>query len=745
MKKHKNRCRTKKQLFHGFMQKCYAKRHFAISAAIMSSVTLAWSKDESPAMLPEVVVTSQETKNQKNYKTEYLSSPKYSTPLRDVPQSVTVVPSAVIQEQSATSLREVLRNVPGISIQAGEGGTPAGDQMTIRGFSARTDMFIDGVRDFGGYSRDPFDFSQVEVSKGPASAYSGRGSTGGSINMVSKEAELESARSGTAGIGTDQYQRYTLDINEPIKMIPGAAVRVNAMYHMNEVANRDVTDNERWGVASSLAFGLQTPTRVFLDFFHLNQNNMPDYGIPWVPASTTGPLAGYSDQPAPVNWSNFYGLKGRDYEKINTDIVTVKVEHDFNDSLSIRNQTRYGQTKRDSIITPPRFISIDTSTEIRRTDWKSRDQISTILDNQTDVTLKFNTASLEHTFVPGVELTHETDRNYTRVKTGADSIDTSLYTPNSDDPYLENIQRSGARLQSSVDAVGIYAFDTIKLNEHWELNGGLRFDQFNVDYVAINTDGTIGSDLGRIDRTISWRTGVVYKPVEEGSIYAAYGTSFNPSAEGLATTTITGTSTATSNINVDPEKTETYEIGTKWDLFKKKLALAMAIFRTTKTNARTEDPSNPSDIVVLDGEQHVDGLEIGINGKITEKWGVFAGFTHLISNIEKSNNPVEVGNELSNTPQNTINLWSTYQLPFKFEIGAGAQYVDERYTNTTNTREIPAYWSANAMLAYKINQDLTLRLNINNLADTEFIESSSGGHFIPAAGRTATITTEFKF
>ncbi len=747
MKHHRNRSRSKKQLVEAVLRKWHVRKCAFGAAALIGTMSFSWAKDGSVAVLPEVVVTGSQDKDKKSYKTETLSSSKYTGPLRDVPQTVTVVPQAVMREQGAVSLREVLRNVPGISIQAGEGGTPAGDQMTIRGFSARTDMFIDGVRDFGGYSRDPFNFAQVEVSKGPASAYSGRGSTGGSINMVTKEPELERSHEATAGIGTGQYQRYTLDLNEPIKAIPGAAVRMNAMYHTNEVANRDITENERWGVAPSIIFGLGTPTRLKLDYFHMEQNNVPDYGIPWVPPSTTGPLAGHSDQPAPTSWSNFYGLKDRDYEKVTTDIVTTKVEHDFSDDLTVRNQTRYGQTLRDSIITPPRFASINTSTAVARTDWKSRDQVTAILDNQTDFTIKFKTAAIEHTLVPGVEVTHETDRNYTRTATGINSSNTSLHDPNPDDPYKENIKRNGARLQSTVDSVGVYAFDTLKFNEHWELNGGLRWDYFNVDYVSINTNGTYASNLGHIDRTVSWRTGLVHKPVEEGSIYAAYGTSFNPSVEGLATATtaLNTTPTSTSTLNLDPEKTETYEIGTKWDLFKKKLGLALALFHTVKTNARTEDPAIAGDIVVLQGEQQVDGLELGINGNITDDWNVFAGYTFLLSSIENSNNPLEVGNELSNTPRNTLNLWTTYALPLNLEVGAGAQYVGERYNNNANVRELPEYWVGNAMLAYKINKDMTLRLNVNNLADTEYIDSTSGGHFIPAPGRTATLTSEFKF
>lgn len=765
MNKHRHSSGKKHHLFQELMCKWQLERQarkfdikplpaLALGAAAMVGAASIGVAQDAPqekqeagtakdTTMPEVLVTG--VKDQKSYKTDYLSASKYTGPLRDTPQTVTVVSKDVIREQGAASLREVLRNVPGISIQAGEGGVPAGDQMTIRGFSARTDIFIDGVRDFGGYSRDPFNVAQVEVSKGPASAYNGRGSTGGSINMVSKKPELKRSYEGSAGIGTDQYQRYTIDINEPIKALPGTAVRVNALYHTNEIAGRDIVENNRWGVAPSVAFGIGSPTRVNFDYFHLEQDNVPDYGIPWVPASTTGPLKAYSDQPAPTSWSNWYGLKDRDYERTKTDILTAKLEHDISDELTLRNQTRYGVTSRDSIITAPRFSSINTNALITRTDWKSRDQVTSILNNQTDATIKFKTLELEHTLVPGIEISREIDSSFTRIRTGSNSSTTSLYDPNPDDPYLENIVRTGQKNQTVADTVGIYAFDTVKLNEQWELNGGLRYDYLNIDFVGTNSDGSYASHLGRIDRTLSWRAGIVHKPVEEGSIYAAYGTSFNPSAEGLATSALVTTATSTSNLNLDPEKTETYEIGTKWDLLKKKLGVALALFHTKKTNARTEDTANPSDIAVLEGEQIVNGMDLSLNGRITDKWNVFAGWTYLLGYVKDSKTNSEIGNELQNTPRNSLNLWTTYDLPRGFQVGAGAQYVGERYTSNANTREMPEYWVSSAMLSYKVNKNVTLRMNINNLGDAEYIDASSGGHFIPAPGRTATLTTEFKF
>jgi catecholate siderophore receptor len=694
------------------------------------------SATNAPAKLPDVVVQGEK---ESGYKPETLSSPKYTEPLRDVPQTITVVPKAVMEQQGATSLRDVLRNVSGISIQAGEGGVPAGDNMSVRGFSARTDLFVDGVRDFGGYSRDPFNLEQVEVTKGPTSSTTGRGSTGGSINLVSKEPFLDRFYGGSAGFGTDEYQRYTADLNQPIPGlgVPGLAFRLNAMLHQAGVPGRDAVENRRWGVAPSLAHGLGTPTRLTLSYSRLDQDNQPDYGIPWVPANTNPALAAYSNQPAPVDFSNYYGLTDRDYEKTTTDIVTAKLEHDFTDSLSLRNLTRYGLNARDSIYTAPRFASVNTSTTITR-QMQSRLMQDSLFANQTDFTAHFDTGKIGHAVVTGVEYDHEESVNHAR---SGPLSQTDLFNPDPDDPYPGPVTRTGARTEAVADTFSIYGFETLKLHEKLDLTGGLRWDHFGVDFKSVDTNG-VPTKLQRTDEMLSWRLGIVFKPHPNGSIYAGYGTSFNPSAEGL---TLGSTATAANNVNTPPEESRTFEVGTKWDLFHKRLAVNLAVFRTDKTNARTEDPTDASDVVVLAGEQRVDGVELGAAGSLTKEWRVFAGYSYLISEVTKSRNAAEEGNELSNTPRHTFNLWTTYQLPWNLEVGAGAQFVDSRYSSTANTRQAPEYWLFDAMAAYRVNDHVTLRLNVYNLANEKYIDRVGGGHFIPGAGRSAVLSANFQF
>jgi catecholate siderophore receptor len=712
------------------------------------------SSTNAPAQLPDVVVKGQA---ESAYKPEHLSSPKYTEPLRDVPQTITVVPKAVIEQQGAVTLRDVLRNVPGISFQAGEGGVPAGDNMTIRGFPGRSDIFVDGIRDFGGYSRDSFNVEQVEVAKGPASSYSGRGSVGGSVNLSSKSPTLLPAYGGSFGLGTDEYYRGTVDFNQPIADSPiqGTSLRLNSLWHTDHTPGRDQVKNQRWGIAPTLALGLGTPTRVTLSYFQLEQHNLPDYGIPWVPsgADTNGlPVANinpalnrYANKIPPVDFSSFYGLTTRDFEKTRTYLPTGKVEHDFNDQLSLRNLSRYGQTDRDSVITAPRFRDVDPDpdgtlfgTTINR-QIQSRDQRDTIIANQTDFTSAFDTFKVEHALVTGLEFTREESDNYQR--TGPNST-TDLFNPNPDDPYPARVRRTGAFSETTADSMGVSLFDTIKFSEQWQVLAGLRWDYFDTTFQGHNTAGVRTNDLSRLDKEWSWRAGLVYKPKPNGSIYFGYGTSFNPAAEGLS---LSSGASAVNNLNTPPEEIRSFELGTKWDLFRNRANVSLAVYQTDKFNARTEDAVLANDPIVLDGEQRVRGVEIGFAGNITDEWMVSGGYAFQDSEIVKTRTAADQGNDLPNVPEHTFSVWTTYALPWNLEIGGGARYTGSRFSANNNLREAPGYWLGDAMLAYHPSKNLTLRLNVYNLTNEEYIDRVGGGHIVPGPARSAVLTASLAF
>jgi catecholate siderophore receptor len=652
------------------------------------------------------------------------ASPKYTEPLRDTPQTITVIPRTVIEEQGATTLRDVLRNVPGLTMTAGEGGAPAGDNLTLRGFSARNDIFVDGARDLGPQSRDPFNLEQVEVAKGPGSTFTGRGSAGGSINLVSKAPTVNRFFAGTISGGSDATKRFTGDINLPIK--DRTAFRLNFMAHDSGVAGRDIVENQRWGVAPSILFGLGTRTRLTLSYYYVGQDNISDYGIPWVPA-TNNALPEFRDKPAPVPRDTFYGYRDRDYEKLRSDLATVKIERDFNDSTTLRNQLRFGYSSRDSLATPPRFAN-NNSTTINRElrSWIAEDRA---FDNQTDLRSRFSTGKIEHSLVTGLALTYENNQRQNR---SAPNATTTLFNPNPDDVYAGAITLDPRFGDITGKSVALYAFDTVKLNKYVELNGGLRFDRFDVDGVS-----TTLVPVKRLDEMVSWRTGMVVKPKEEGSIYVSYATSLSPSLEGL--------SYSTANTAIEPEKTYNLEVGSKWDLIGERLSVNGAIFRVEKTNARTPGilPDDPPQ--VLQGRQRVQGIELGASGGITRALRVFGAYTLLDSEIVKSNAPTELGRRIQNTPRNSFNIWTTYLLPHRITLGGGPRFVGRRFGNNINTRQADAYWLLDAMASFPVSRRLDLRLNLYNLTNEYYFDRLGGGHLVPGAGRSILVSAGFRF
>lgn len=653
-----------------------------------------------------------------------LSSTKYTEPLRNTPQTITVISKEVMEQQGATTLRDVLKNVPGLTITAGEGGNPAGDNLTLRGFSARNDIFIDGVRDLSPQSRDPFNLEQVDVVKGPGSVYTGRGSTGGSINLLNKTPGLRKSFGGTLDFGTDRTRRATADVNVPFG--DSVAFRLNLLAHHSGVAGRDVVEFDRWGVAPSLTLGLGKPTRFTASYYKLKQNNISDYGIPWVPA-TNNALVEFRDRPAPVPRNTFYGLRDRDFEKLNSDLLTLKFERDFDDNLSLRNQLRYANSSRDSIATPPRFAN-NNSTAINRElrSWQTEDHV---WDNQTDFLARFSTGTIEHSLVTGLNFTRENNTRKTRT---APNMLTTLLNPNADDVFTSPITVSPIVGDVTANSQAVYLFDTAKFGQKWELNGGLRWDRFDADGIT-----TTGVPVSRVDRMLSVRAGAVFKPLPQGAVYASYGTSLNPSLEGL--------SYNTANTVIDPEKTYTVEAGSKWDFFSGRMLLSGAVFRVEKQNARTPGVSPGDPPQVLEGKQRVNGLELSVEGNVTRAWQVLAGYTFLDSKTVDSNVPAEIGKELVNTPPRSFNVWTTYRLPSNFHFGGGARFVDRRFGNTINTRLVDAYWTFDVMASYPVSRHVDLKLNIYNLTDKFYFDRIGGGHIVPGPGRAAMLSTSFRF
>jgi catecholate siderophore receptor len=669
-----------------------------------------------------------------------LSSLKFPQPMIDTPQTVMVVPRQIIETQGATTLRDVLRNVPGLTMQAGEGGGGLpGDTMSIRGFSASSDIFIDGLRDVGAYSRDTFNLEQVEVIKGPASTFGGRGSTGGAINLSTKAPMLESIRQGSVVVGNADTQRVTLDANEAAPSFAGgSAFRVNAMWQDAGVPGRNVVDNGSWGIAPSLAIGLTRATRATLSYQHLSQDNIPDYGLPWGTSTdaATGEVfqTGALNASPAVDQSNFYGLRGYDFEDITNDLATLRVERAVGARSRVQNSTRYGRNLRDSAITAPR----PPSRQLQR-----REMRHEMLANQTALLATVTTGAIRHDLSSGFEFGREDTftRNSSQT-TNQPGI--SLRNPNPNEVPLGPMPAiTGDPGTTRTSTIGAYLLDTVTLDGHWEFSGGARWDYADVDYRLTSTATGAVTELNRLDRVMSWRAGAVYKPTAVSSLYAGYGTSFTPSSEaGAAGAALSSNPTAVNNVSFEPERSRNAEIGAKWAAGQR-LALTAAVFRTEKLNARTR--ALTSEPYVLAGRQIVRGVELSASGQISDSLTALASFSFLDSKVVDSANSVELGRDLPLVPERAGSLWLTWQVTPRWMAGGGAQYMDSVFRNTTTDLAVPSYWLINAVASYEINSHLTLRVNASNLSDASYVDRVGGGHYIPGPRRSLQVTTQVGF
>ena len=685
--------------------------------------------------------------DEERYKTDVVSSPKYTQPLRDTPQTITVIPASVIQEQAATTLRDVLRNSPGITFQAGEGGggLPGDQNFSMRGFSARNSLFIDGVRDSGAYARDSFNLESVEVIKGPTGAIAGRSASSGAVNQVTKTPHAGDSQAYSLAFGSDRYKRVTADTN--LELNDSLALRLNAMYHEADVSNRDVVENERWGIAPSLAVNFSQATRLTLSLFYLEEDNVPDYGLPWLTITQTTAAdpshngifpTGAHD--AGVDQSNFYGLKNYDFEDIESKSATVQLDHTFSDALSLRNLARYIDSDRDSGITAPRPPNRQFH---RRTMGVEN------ITNLTDLTFSFRTGAIGHTLVSGLEFSREKTANRNSAQTTNQPQVPDFFLPNPNDlplgPVPANVGNPG---ETQADTIALYAFDTLALSERWQLAAGVRWDQTDIDFEQRDyaSGGTL-ADLSKTEEDVNWHAGITFKPVTNGSVYVSYGTSFDPTVDAGAVGPGLSTSpTAANNINLEPEESTNLELGTKWDLFEEHLSLTAAVFRMEKTNVRTRLTNG--DPFVLDGKQRVDGLELSATGAITDAWSVFAGAAYLDSEYVSSANTLEEGRDLLLVPDFSFNAWSTYVLPMGITVGLGAQYTDDivrSRSSALGSVTVPGYWLIDAMASYPLSDGIGLRLNLTNLADEDYVDRVGGGHYVPGAGRTVSLAANISF
>jgi catecholate siderophore receptor len=757
----------------------------------IASAAPAFAQSEAPAASDLPVLGSEtvvgKTIEEDGVKVDESASPKYVAPLLDTPQTVTVISNQTIRQQNLLTLRDALTTVPGITFGAGEGGGGYGDSINLRGQSlAQTgDVMIDGMRDTAQYSRsDTFNLEQIEVVNGANSVYGGAGSVAGGINLISKLPKGEDLTVVQAGIGTDDYFRATVDSN--LKLTDTIAVRLNGMWHRNDVPGRDFDTYKRWGVAPSITFGIGTPTSVTLQYVHQEDDNTPQYGVPYFDNGFyDGPLPGVPD-------SGYFGYKNVDFQEQRLDRATVTINHQINESVSLRNMSRWQHIASDTVVNQPQGtwclqsgltqLGVACSVgQVPGTFYPSRNgtarfQTYETLYNQLDLTMDFKGG---HRLVIGTSYLFEdfamTNGNVLRTANGStpnpplDPIDISdpdaIYTG----PI--NFIQAGAQEATARNAA-VYAFGLVKLTDQLELNMGARleratarFRQDTHDTPAAGGAIIVGPTQRANDTLISFRAGLVYKPVENASLYVAYGNSRNPTSTSVRSGCglVIGT---TNSCDVPPEKAVNYEIGGKIDLADGRLQLTAGLFRNERTNFRVA--SNDPLLGVLpvnDGRSKVDGIALGASGHITPDWAIFANYTYLHSVVKQSiadfcvANPgvgacplsdPQAGNALTNIPKHAGSAFTTYTFPFGLQIGYGLTYQGSFFTsNVAPLRKAEDYLTHRLFASMPIRDRLTAQLNVQNVTNEHYyhsIRNSTGNAWaLPGEARSAVLSLYYSF
>ena len=684
-----------------------------------------------------------------------VQSPKYTVPLRDVAQTVALVPRQVIEEQGAVTLSDVLRNVPGITLQAGEGGgasNTAGDMFNMRGFNAANSVFVDGVRDDGLISRDVFNLEQVEVFMGPTGSDVGRGTAAGYVNMQTKAPHVDTATSALFSVGTADQRRLSADFNwaSPTVQADGwlnkSAVRLNVLWQDSGVPGRDRVSLESRAVAPSVALGLGTSTRVNVSAQIVRQDNLPDYGIPgaaWLEA----PLAPTTARAAtPVDQNNYYGSPAYDYDDASQNSYTGRIEHDLSRTLTLRNQTRYNETHREAVISAIQNVAaFDSATNLVTIVRQGNERENTVVSNQTSLTGRFATGRLRHAANAGMEVAREEQFAPTLGGTGT-RTPVNIFNPNPDDPIVGYAPaRTGASSTGRSSTLAFYVFDSIELSSRWNVSGGLRWEHYDARFRSVDAAGLTTADLDASDGLVSGKAGVLFRATEAGNVYVSYGSTMTP--PGTANFTLSAQPNNQNNPNVEPQKSTNYEIGTKWDFAGGRLSLNGALFYTKNENVIfTVDAAAIPPVFNQDDEQVVNGVTVGAMGRITDRWHVLANAGYLDSELE-TQNAVNNGRRLTLTPAFSGSLWTTVDLPVGLTVGGGIRYTDKVWINAANTIQSPGYHVVDALAEYPLNSHLSLRLNVSNLTNERYIRNvnNNGGRYNPGYPRSAMVTANVRY
>ncbi|WP_273778618.1 MULTISPECIES: TonB-dependent receptor [unclassified Acinetobacter] len=646
-------------------------------------------------VLPTLSSSAEADQSLKNQVGQASTATKGLAELKDIPQIVNVVPQEILRDQTVTSMQGALQNVAGLSFSVGDGQR---DQVMIRGFSAITDNYVDGVRDDALYYRDMSNVERIEVLKGPGSVLYGRGSAGGLVNRINKK-PLDEKLHEVSLIGSSLGQkRAELDlaeiISDQVKVRLTGAIEDSDGYRHQSFLKREA-------IAPSLQWNVSDQTSILLQADYLHDDRLADQGFPM------DPLTG---KPVRTNTKTFYGaLNGEEVGNVDTEVSsqTITLEHKFNDLLKYRGVARHYNYSLDREYSTDSHPS-DPSQIVLIQNKRLRNEDGIFLQNE--ISAKMKTPGLQHEVLIGVEYSkqHKDEILWQGAKTT-----TNLYHPVLDYWIPINTATTARNNNSNeFENYALYLQDLITLNDKFKLLAGLRYDDLS-QYRNDKTGKT--GILDRTDHSLSPRIGIVYQPVSNLSLYASYNRSFQPLADAFVL--------YKNSADLKPTKTENLEIGTKWDL-SGRLNMTLAVFEMNQTNIQNQSP-NDNTLAILAGEQKTRGAEVALTGQLTDQLSVLAGYSYLDGKIEKSTTGFS-GHHAALTPNHAANLWLKYQLNDQWFAALGGRAESSRFSAPDNKNLLPGYTVFNAALGYQTAQyDVTL--NLNNLLNREFFVSGHSG------------------
>lgn len=642
---------------------------------------------------------------------------KTDTPIKDIPQSITVVTRQQADDQGSRSLGQALIYVPGVTVAQGEGHR---DALTIRGQQTTADFYVNGVRDDIEYYRDLYNVEAVEVLKGPNAMVFGRGGGGGVVNRTQKEANGERVRDVTATYGSYDTKRTTIDVGDA--MSSAAAFRLNAMYEDSE-GFRDFFELERFGINPTMGFKLTDQTKLLVSYEYYSDQRTVDRGVP----SRNG-------RASQGRRETFFGNPNDSAADFEGHTAAVTLEHKFSEDVKVRNHTSYMYADKVYSNTFANSAVADDGT-VSIAGYRNATERDSII-NQTDLTMRFTVApGIRHTILAGTEFlrqNNDNNRDNARFLTpdGATSITVPFANPTLFSPVFYN--DVARRRAIDLDTQSAYVQDQLEIGRYLELIGGIRFDRFDVNFQDLRV-GRENDRFSRVDNVWSPRGGIIFKPSEQISIYVSYSKSFLPSA-GDQFDVLDVTSQT-----LEPQEFENREFGFKAELLPR-LFFTGALFQLDRTNQIvTSGPFAGTQV----GETRTEGGELALTGYITDQWEISAGFGHQIALVTEGDG---AGNEVPWVPHNTFSLWNRYQFTPMWGAGIGVVHKTDFYAALNNEVQVPGYTRVDAALYFDLNEQWKAQLNVENiLGEDYFVSAHNNNNIMPGAPTSVYLTVGAKF